>query len=86
MNQIKTGTKSLICGLVAVIGNVFLPLISLLTIPGVYYGHKALKEQKYEPDNIQKRFSIAGLLLNYSIIITTIVIIILVFAGVIQLR
>jgi len=86
MNQFKVGTKSLICGLLAIIGNTFIPLFSLLTIPGIYYGHKALKEQKQLPDKAQRRFSIAGLLLSYSIIITTLVTIALVVAGVIQLR
>jgi len=86
MNQIKSGTISLICGLLAIIGNIFIPLFSLLTIPGIYYGHKALKEQKQQPDKAQRRYSIAGLLLSYSIIITTLVTIVLVTAGFIQLR
>lgn len=86
MNQIKAGTKSLICGLLAIIGNVFIPLFSLLTIPGILYGNKALKEQEQHPDKIQKGFSIAGLFLSYSLIITTLVTIALVAAGIIKLR
>ena len=82
----KPGTKCLICGLVAFMGNVFLPFFALFTFPGIFFGHKALKELKIQPDQKQKRYAIIGLFLSYSIVITSLVIIALATTGIIQLR
>ena len=87
MNTINTkiAATSCICGLLS-LGNIVFQPLALLALPGVICGHKALNQLKKQPDIIERRLALIGLLSSYLIIVPTIVMIILYGTGIIPYR